>query len=237
MNPEWTSDYQRLYGAPLTRPEQAQQFLRDPQKHWKKGRSAYEAAHAWIGAGGTRGVGLPARVRELGCSTPEWQSISVVSGFFEHATPLDTQSGPSNTDILVVCGLKHGLGILAVEAKAGEPFGDLVRDWRAIKPSPGKDARLASCRFLAVQPETCDPLRWQLFHRTASAVIEAQRFRANHAIMLVHDFCENESWAADYESFAKAIGIADARVGGVSEPRTIQGISLRLGWVRDQPWP
>src|SRR3954471_3165402 len=100
MHSKWQSDYQRLYGAALTVPQQAQQFLRDPEKQWKKGRSAYEAAHAWIGTGRSRGVGLPARVRQLICSVPEWTNASVVTGFFEHATPLDTQVGPSNMDIM-----------------------------------------------------------------------------------------------------------------------------------------
>ena len=236
MNAEWTSDFQRLYGAPLTKPQDAQQFLRDPQLHWKKGRSAYEAAHAWIGHGGSRGVGLPGRVRDLLNSSPEWTNASVVTGFFEHATPLDTQKGPSNIDILVVCGLDQCLGIIAVEAKAGEPFGDLVSVWRTAKPSPGKDARLAwACEFFGVSAAACDPLRWQLFHRTASAIIEAQRFRAKHAIMLVHDFCPEPSWVEDFLAFASAIGIHGAQVGGISDAKTLQGVSLRLAWVCDQP--
>lgn len=233
---EWTSDYQRLHGAPLTRPEEVQKLLRQPLKHWKKGRSAYESAHAWIGRRGATGAGLPAPVRDLIFLAPEWRNASIVAGFFEHATALDTQRGPSNTDIMIVCGLDDELGILGVEAKAGEPFGPRICDWLSVNPSKGKTDRWRwACEIFGVTGDACQQLRWQLFHRTASTLIEARRFRAKKAIMLIHDFCPEESWAEDYAAFANAIGIQGARVGALSEPKTIQGVDIRLGWVRDKP--
>lgn len=238
MNPEWPNDYQRLHGAPLSKPTDVQPLLADPQKHWKKGRSAYEAAHAWIGMNKNRGPGIPPRVAAVLSSDPDWSRAKIVTGFFEHATPLDTQKGPSNTDLLLVCDIPPGLGIMAVEAKAGESFGDRVCDWLAVEPSPGKDARWKwACEFFNVGAETCHELRWQLFHRTASAIIEARRFRSRHAIMLVHDFSGNASSLGDYLNFASVLAIPDARTDGLSGARIFGDVSLRLGWVRDTPTP
>jgi hypothetical protein len=46
-------------------------------------------------------------------------------------------------------------------------------------------------------------------HRTVSALIEARRFAARHAVMLVHSFGERDESFADYERFAAMLG-ADA---------------------------
>ena len=225
-------NYPRLYGEPLLDPLQTKPLLRDPELHWKKGRSAYEAAHSWVKGNINDDGGLPRSVRSLLNEAPEWTDAEIAIGLFEHATPLDTYRGPSNNDLLVVCRLKQSLGVIAVEAKAGEPFGELVSVWNT---TPGRANRLDwACKFFDVKAEACGGLRWQLFHRTASAVIEARRFHAPHAIMLVHDFGEKVSWRDDYLAFAKTVGIANAEIGCLSDPKLINGISLRLGWVREQ---
>ena len=41
--------------------------------------------------------------------------------------------------------------------------------------------------------------KYQLLHRTASAIIEAERFNANHALMLVHSFSLANEWYGDFE--------------------------------------
>lgn len=224
-------NYPRLYGEPLKDPLQTKPLLRDPELHWKKGRSAYEAAHSWMKGNMNHEGGMPRPVRSLLNEAPEWKEAEVAIGLFEHATPLDTLQGPSNNDLLVVCHLPETLGVMAVEAKAGEPFGELVSAWNS---TPGRNARLAwACDFFGVDTGACGGLRWQLFHRTASAIIEAERFHAPHAIMLVHDFGEKVSWRDDYMAFADTIGIANADIGCLSDPKLVGGVSLRMGWVRD----
>lgn len=224
-------NYPRLYGEPLKDPLQTKPLLRDPELHWKKGRSAYEAAHSWVNGNINHEGGMPRSVRTLLDQAPEWTGAEVAIGLFEHATPLDTLRGPSNNDLLVICRLRDALGVMAVEAKAGEPFGELVSVWNS---SPGRSARLAwACDFFSVDMEACGGLRWQLFHRTASAIIEAKRFHSPHAIMLVHDFGEKVSWREDYMAFASILGVANADIGRLSDPKIVGGVSLRMGWVRD----
>lgn len=220
-------DYHRLYGWPLENPEQARLLLRDPDKQWKRGRSAFETATAWIGA-----RGIPKKVTAVLNQAPEWQDAELAAGFFEHPTALDTQTAPSQTDLMAVCGLRSGLGILAVEGKAGESFGPFVNEW---KTSTGRESRYAwACKLLGLNPAVCSNLRWQLFHRSAAAVIEAKRFRAEHAIMLVHDYSGAASSLPDFKSFADRLGLTGAGPDVLSAPAVINGISLRFGWVCDE---
>jgi hypothetical protein len=219
-------DYHRLYGWPLESPEQARLLLRDPELQWKRGRSAFETATSWLNA-----RGIPPKVRAVLASAPDWANPELVAGFFEHPTALDTQVAPSQTDLLAICGLYDALGVLAIEGKAGESFGPLVSEW---KTTPGREARYAwACDRFGVDGALCGALRWQLFHRTASALIEAKRFRAKHAVMSVHDFSPNASGAPDFLAFADAIGVAGAAVNGISAAKIIDGVSLRLAWVCD----
>lgn len=220
-------DYHRLYGWPLDNPEQARLLLRDPDLQWKRGRSAFETATSWIGA-----RGIPANVARVLTQAPEWQGAELAAGFFEHPTALDTQIAPSQTDLMAVCGLSTGLGILAVEGKAGESFGPLVSEW---KTSPGRDKRYAwACTLFGLDGAACSNLRWQLFHRSASAVLEAKRFRAAHAVMLVHDFSGVQSSLPDFVAFAEKLGLAGAAANALSAPKIIDGVSLRFGWVCDE---
>ena len=50
-----------------------------------------------------------------------------------------------------------------------------------------------------------DGIRYQLLHRTASALIEAERFCAGHALMLVHSFSQTHEWFEDYARFLRLL--------------------------------
>ena len=81
-------------------------------------------------------------------------------------------------------------------------------------------------------------LRYQLFHRSASALLEAQRYDASTALLLVHSFSSAKAGFADYAAFLRALGIAEEVV-----PNTIYGpllfpvgkgaIAFFAGWAAD----
>lgn len=74
-------------------------------------------------------------------------------------------------------------------------------------------------------------MRYQLLHRTASALIEARRFHAQTAVLLVHSFSQTDAWHADYQSFSSLFGIAGSS-GVIEDAGKHEGIQLFLGWVR-----
>lgn len=74
-------------------------------------------------------------------------------------------------------------------------------------------------------------MRYQLLHRTASAIIEAHRFNAAHAVMLVHSFSQTGEWFGDYAEFVCLMG-GDAAEGRMVSVGSRSGVSLYLAWVR-----
>jgi len=76
-----------------------------------------------------------------------------------------------------------------------------------------------------------DSIRYQLLHRAASAVIEAKRFGARHAVMLIHSFSEDDSWFGDFAAFANLFALT-AAPNQLLSTTLRNGLPLYLAWVR-----
>jgi hypothetical protein len=72
---------------------------------------------------------------------------------------------------------------------------------------------------------------YQLLHRTASAIIEAKRFGATYALMIVHSFSENNTGYFDFGAFVSLYGI-EPRINDLQTINMKNGISLKVGWVQ-----
>ncbi len=219
----------------IARPEDVIPRLGKGILHWRAGRSAAELAQAWWNA-----KGIPPKVRAVIAGCTEWRDANIVEAFFEHQTDLGTPGRPSQTDLLVLTESPKARGIIAVEGKASEPFGPLVEEWLRDKPSKGKDRRLADlCRMLSLGKGQVLKLRYQLLHRTASALIEAKRFGCPNALVLVHHFTARGSGPSesfeDFASFTRALGAPVADLGAISKAVKIESISVRFAWVDDRP--
>jgi len=198
------------------------------EHHWKPGRSAWALAHAWQDS-----KGFPARVSALLATSPTFASAELLLGIPEHLVPLPGGSRPSQTDLWVLARTETGLGSIAVEGKVTETFGPTVGEW-LVGASDGKRERLEFLRDVLglVDPVPAE-LRYQLLHRTASAILEARRFLARHAMLLVHSFSEGDEGHRDFVDFAHVLGVSVEPgrllpVPGFAEP------TLHLGWVSDR---
>ncbi len=208
-----------------------QWLLAQPGLHWKHGASAMALADAWERPGSDP---WPPRVTEA-LEAGGLADLELLLALPEHQTPLPGGSTASQTDLLVLArSAGQGLVVIAVEGKAAEPFGDdTVAAWRAKDGgSPGREKRLAHLlEILGLHDDaTTAGLRYQLLHRTASALIEARRFGAARAVMLVHSFHPDHLWFEEYAAFAEALGVDEPLIGAVlptSNP------SLSLGWAYD----
>jgi hypothetical protein len=67
------------------------------------------------------------------------------------------------------------------------------------------------CELLGLVQPLPSSLRYQLMHRAASAVIEADRFKTDEAAMIVHSFSKTGEWFADFAAFAQLFGLTPAR--------------------------
>ncbi len=77
-------------------------------------------------------------------------------------------------------------------------------------------------------------LRYQLFHRTVSAILIAEQFTAKKAIMIVHSFSQSNEWFDDYLKFVKLLNSnINPKVNEIYKCKTlITGIDLNVGWIK-----
>lgn len=215
---------------PITTEDQVQSLLADPQRHWKKGYSAYELAHAWLSAGE-----IPVRVWNVLDTCPAFADARLLRAFFEQKTGLRSLGRPSQTDLLVEVKVAGGLAIIGVEGKVQETFGDPTEVWLS-KPGDAKPERLERlCNDLELTHEAALPLRYQLLHRTAATLYEAEERGAATALMLVHSFSPERAGFDDFKRFAQAMGASMEGVNTISGPVPRLGRRLYLGWVADRP--
>ncbi len=205
------------------------QFLADPDTQWERKASAMELAVSWESAQKTE-RGLPVQVASALDQNPSLAGCRLLIALPEHKVALKGRGKPSQNDVWALLRAGDRYVSMAVEGKAGEPFASTLGEWLKAA-SDGKKERLDSlCQILQAKGAPSPDLRYQLFHRTASAVLEAQRFGATMAIMLVQSFREDRQSWQDFEGFCAFLGATAVR-GGVAEARRTGTERLFLGWV------
>lgn len=210
-------------------------FLSDPEIQWQRRQSAYEMAVAWEAERlGARGI--PDSVAAVLDSCPAMKGASLLLGLPEHKVELHGGGHQSQTDLWALLHAPVGVVSAAIEAKAGEGLYQTVEEWLSgASERSGKPARLEQLKqLLEIDHASCLPLRYQLMHRTASAILEARRFHLRAALILVQSFTDDGESLADFVAFAKALG-ASAGENRIVEAPTKAGLRLWIGWVSTPP--
>jgi hypothetical protein len=205
---------------------------REGLKHWKDGRSAKELARAWTREGDPT---VPAEVASAFVAHPELGDFRCATALPEHQTRLPGPGTEGRHHDLLVLGTAGGRRIvLAVEAKADEPFGPPVGEYldqRAAEnasklrgadssASPPRLSQVpkrvdALCHYVFGRPldDTLSPLRYQLLHAVAGTLREAEQRGADVAVFLVHEFsgpsCDPGNTrrnSADLRAFVSGLG-------------------------------
>ena len=194
----------RIY-APAAGLETWKSRLADPEKQWVRGKSAFETAVFWeLGARTPRG--LHPQITALFDQDEIFRDCELLASFPEHRVPLPGGSRASQTDVWAILRVSSGLVSLAVEGKAGESFAQTVGEWRT-DASVGRETRL---KFLWEQlgftGDAPDTIRYQLMHRSASALLEADRIGATAAVMLILSFENDLASKQDFAAFASCFG-------------------------------
>ena len=136
----------------------------------------------------------------------------------------------STSRLFALVRTPRGVFACGVEAKVAESFGPTVGDWLRDF-SPGKAERLKYlCSVLGLSEPLPVGLRYQLLHRTASALIEAKRFACAGAAMLVHSFSSEHEWLGDFQAFGAALGVTVAP-DAPAVTTSPDGLPLLLGWA------
>ena len=199
-------------------------FLAVPE-HWKDGRSAKMLAERWEGSR----PNVPEELHTAFAGTPFEGFIPLVA-FPEYQVLLPGGRAASQNDLCVVGRIGAELAVIMVEGKVDESFGPLLSAWLK-DASPGKQKRLAFLKeTLGLSGPVDGSIRYQLLHRSASPVLEAVRHRAKYAAMVVHSFSAADACLADYQTFARFLGMEGQKGSLVRAPERDRP-ELWLGWV------
>ena len=137
----------------------------------------------------------------------------------------------SQTDVLAITRNELGLVILGVEAKVDEAFGPTLGE-KKTNASPGQLERISYLeRELGCASPLGDSIRYQLLHRTVSAILTARSFHAGTAVMLVHSFSQSSRGREDFEAFAEAI-VGKPVTDELYEIELGEGPRLIIGWCK-----
>lgn len=232
----------RLY-VPSLGPTDWRRLLADPHRHWKPRRSALELAVSWEAARNTE-RGLPPSVCDALEAVAELRGATLVIGLPEHVVDLEGGGHGSQNDLWALLRVDTRFVSMTVEAKAGEKLDDTVAEWlettktsEKSRRKSNKPIRLAAIqRILAIEGVKIDSIRYQLLHRAASALLEAERFCARYAVMLVQSFGgeADEQSRADFANFATLM-IAEPAMGCAAKVERPTQVPLHIGWV-PTPW-
>ena len=201
-------------------------LLAEPERHWARGKSARTLAHCWEDCDG-----FPPEITAI-LRHSALRELEPLLIFPEWKVPLPGGRKPSHNDVWVLARAEDGLVSIAIEGKVEEPFDQILGKWKKNASSGKKDRLKYLISCLGLNSEPPDAIYYQLMHRTASAVIEAERFDAKAAVMLVHSFSQDDAWFCKYRDFCRLLGIEEAQAGVLGTTRARNNLPLYLGWVR-----
>lgn len=222
----------RIY-APSSGLETWKCRLAAPETQWVRKKSAFETAVFWE-SGAMQPRGLSSSLAALLDQEASLRGSELVASFPEHRVKLPGGTRASQTDVWAILRAPIGLVSVAIEGKAGESFAETVGEWRK-DASGGKEKRLTFlCETLGIARPIDDAVRYQLLHRTVSALLEAERIGANAAAMIVVSFAADPRSKTDFATFGSCVGVTIA-TGALSRAETTPGCPLYLGWLDVAP--
>ena len=199
--------------VPSAGPDSWRAFLAKPELHWAVGYSARTLAHSWEAA-----KGVPPEVAEV--LSPAIGVVEPLVIVPEHKTPLPGGRRESQSDVFLLARHANGTIACTIEGKVDEAFGPTVGQ-KLAGASGGQSQRMAYlCERLGLA-KCPEHIHYQLLHRTVSALIEADRFDARDAAMIVHSFSPANKWFDAFAAFVELLCGGAVRPG---EPVIITGL-------------
>jgi hypothetical protein len=216
---------------PTTGGSDWQSLLAKPVLHWRKGFSAMTAAASWEAAAGELPPEISALLDSSGADV--LQNLELLVAIPEWETELEGGVTTSKTDVLALCRNEIGLCVVAVEAKVNEDFGPLVEAKRN-EASTGQSDRLDSLQKLLGMASLSGSIRYQLLHRTASALLTAKLFHADTAVMLIQSFGNKANLRTDFDNFGQSLNAQ--RIGtNIYSITAKESPKLFLAWCQGDP--
>lgn len=189
---------------------------------WRDGRSAKEFARAWVESGS---VSVPDELVALLSSHPDTQSAVLENGEPEARLAFDKRVGEvRNADLAVRAVSGSAPLALTIEAKADEPFDQLVPDTLADALDRilerGRGGGIDRVRDLATSllhpPARGLPplrlLRYQLLTAVAGSLAWARQLEAPRAVLVIHEFQTSQTSTRELQRNAQDLDIFVTRL-------------------------
>ena len=145
----------------------------------------------WIGSPGSE----PEALRALLQSHPDTRGVRIATAIPEATVRISLGRGSAAADLLLFGSSRTNRAVVAIEAKADEPFDKTVyQQYNSALNKTKKVVRIETLTealfkrsFVTVDPEIAN-LRYQLLIRALGALIEADNRSAHCAVFVVHEF-------------------------------------------------
>jgi hypothetical protein len=206
--------------------------LASPDCQWKRHFSAFETAVSWELASKSKS-GIPAPIEKLFRESHYGEPL-LMFAVAEHKVDLCGGKAASQSDVWAVVNTSLGMLSLTVEAKAKEAFGDeILERWLVAGKAEGsisnRKKRWEYVRSYLPKSDSFHQVRYQMLHRCAASVIEANRLGFQHAAFIVQAFDTPAESFQDYAVFCQALKIPAAR--GSMATTAVNAICLSVGWA------
>ena len=174
--------------------------------------------------------GFPVEIASLFATTEATRRATVLVVVPNHQVPLAGGAHASGLDLWVLARTAGGLLSVTIDAIGAEAFDADARD----RPATTTHERLwRGLRHLLEIDESANlPVSCQLVHRTTAALVEAKRFFARSAAVIVHSFSQGVEGFGDFQRFVQLMGGARVEPGRLVEVRPREGIELFFGWAQ-----
>lgn len=218
--------------VPSKTPGDWKALLAEPNKQWRDNYSAKELACCWEKANG-----FPECVKKTfnNSGIPIFEKAELLFAFPEFRVPIPGGERSSQNDIYVIANGEGNLISIMVEGKVEESFDKTISEWnKEASINSGKPERL---RYLLdklnLENNQVQKIRYQLLHRTVSAIIEAEKLGTKYALMLIHSFSKSDNHYTDFEQFVKLFGLTSVK-NSIVGPYQTNGVNVYFGWVCDR---
>ena len=203
--------------------------LEDPDTQWVRTKSAFEIAAFWE-CGAMEPRGLHPHLIALLEQEQSFEGCDLIASFPGHRVRLPDVAVESQMDVWAVVRTYFGLVSLAVEGKAGEGFAETVGEWRTGALTEKNERIAFLCDQLGLTKPPSDEIRYQLLHRTVSALLEAERVDAAFAAMVIVSFTDDPRSKDDFGAFTSCLGGA-VSPGQIRRMPSVRNRPLFLGWL------
>lgn len=218
-----------FFFRPIKSPDDWRQLVANPKTQWRDGYSAKSLATTWFGA-----TDFPMSIKSIFNKSQfhTFNDVELLAAFPEYPVPLPGGGHASQNDLFVLAKGDRGLVSVMVEGKVSENFGETVQAWKKDS-SAGKRQRLNfMITKLGLETKEIETIRYQLLHRTVSALIQAERFTAQNALVLIHSFSSSQEHFDDYAKFLTLFNVV-AEKESIVGPIKMSGVDVFFCWATE----